>query len=118
MRPIWLGISLIVGTYSKSLPVSRATSQDANKTTTNGFVNTVYFINWGTSENDQYPESLPASQIMNILYAFADVRADGTVYTRNTFADLEKHFDGDSWEETGNNAYGCAKQTYCLEKKH
>ncbi|KAI2626907.1 glycoside hydrolase family 18 protein [Hypomontagnella submonticulosa] len=81
-----------------------------------GFQNTVYFTNWGIYGRNYQPAQLPASQINQVLYSFANLRADGTVYASDTYADLEKHYDGDSWNDPGVNAYGCVKQLYKLKK--
>jgi chitinase len=82
----------------------------------NGFVNSVYFTNWGTYARNFQPADLPANEISHVLYSFMNLRADGTVFSGDTYADLEKHYPGDSWEETGNNAYGCVKQLFQLKK--
>ncbi|KAM0549097.1 hypothetical protein ACHAPJ_009552 [Fusarium lateritium] len=83
-----------------------------------GYANSVYFANWDIYARNFQPQDLDASHISHVLYAFMNVTPDGTVYTGDSYSDLEKHYDGDAWDEEGVNAYGCVKQIYLLKKAH
>ncbi|KAJ4269737.1 Chitinase 4 [Fusarium torreyae] len=75
---------------------------------TGGYANSVYFANWDIYARNFQPQDLDATHISHVLYAFMNVKPDGTVCTGDSYSDLEKHYDGDSWVEEGVNAYGCS----------
>ncbi|KND90096.1 Endochitinase B1 [Tolypocladium ophioglossoides CBS 100239] len=80
--------------------------------------NVLYFTNWGVYGANYQPQMIPADQVTHVLYAFGDTAEDGTIKSSDTYSDLERHYDGDSWNDQGNNAYGCVKQLYIHKKKN
>ncbi|KII85595.1 carbohydrate-binding module family 5 protein [Plicaturopsis crispa FD-325 SS-3] len=81
-----------------------------------GKVQAAYFTNWGIYGANFQPQNITPSDLTHILYAFADVSAStGVISLTDSYADEQKHYDGDSWDEPGNNLYGCLKQMYLLK---
>ncbi|KAM5531156.1 hypothetical protein V8D89_015177 [Ganoderma adspersum] len=95
-------------------------TQSVHARATSGKVNAAYFTNWGIYSGYNFqPTDIVPAPLTHILYAFADVSADtGGVALTDSWADEQIHFAGDSWDDTGNNLYGCLKQLYLLKLAH
>ncbi|KZT03657.1 carbohydrate-binding module family 5 protein [Laetiporus sulphureus 93-53] len=92
------------------------TPQVVKKRSNDGYVQAAYFTNWGIYGANFQPSNITPSDLTHILYAFADVSPDtGNISLTDTYADEQKHFTGDSWNQPGNNLYGCLKQMYLFK---
>lgn len=58
-----------------------------------------YFVAWGVYARDYHVQDIPAEKITHINYAFANVSPDGRCVLGDPYADIDKFYDGDSWDE-------------------
>ncbi|KAF9042916.1 glycoside hydrolase superfamily [Panaeolus papilionaceus] len=93
-------------------------TQVINRRQSGGKVSFAYFTNWGIYGANFQPTDINSAPLTHILYSFADTDASsGTIKLTDSYADEQKRFAGDTWDEVGNNVYGCIKQLYLLKLK-
>uniref|UniRef100_A0A0P0BZ39 Endochitinase 1 n=1 Tax=Hypocrella siamensis TaxID=696354 RepID=A0A0P0BZ39_9HYPO len=80
--------------------------------------NVLYFTNWGIYGANYQPQDVPADKVTHLLYAFGDMKDDGTVVSSDPYADVQKRYDGDALFKRASDAYGVVNQLYGMKKKN
>lgn len=58
-----------------------------------------YFPAWAVYARDFHIDEIPAEHLTHINYAFANVSAEGLCVLGDAYADIDKFYPGDSWDE-------------------
>ncbi len=58
-----------------------------------------YFTAWGVYARDFHVEDLPADQLTHVNYAFANISASGECVLGDPYADTERTYEGDAWDD-------------------
>ena len=58
-----------------------------------------YFTSWSIYGRDYHVPDIPTDQITHINYAFANIDDSGVIILGDPYADIDRFYPGDSWED-------------------
>lgn len=76
-----------------------------------------YYPAWATYTRDYQVAEIPAAQLTHVNYAFANIENGGCVLG-DAWADVQKTFPGDNWDESSANQAGNFKQLRKLREQN
>lgn len=105
-------------TGSAPIETSTPSKPDPDVPSHAGYRTLAYFGDWDIYARKFFPQQVPAEKLTHLLYSFADIKDDGTVFFTDTWADTDIHYAGDSWSDSGKNVYGAVKQLLLLKARN
>lgn len=98
--------SLCIGVSAAPTSANSSVLEDLETRTVSGYRNAAYFVNWCVGilgdiwkeadhsraiyARNYQPQQLPASDLTHVIYAFANIQTDGTVYVSHNLS-FTKH---------------------------
>jgi chitinase len=58
-----------------------------------------YFVSWAVYDRDFHVVDIPAEKLTHINYAFANISDAGEIVLGDPYADIDKFYPGDSWDQ-------------------
>ena len=58
-----------------------------------------YFAAWSIYSRSFFVSDIPGDKITHINYAFANIGSDGRIALGDSWADTDKAFNGDTWDQ-------------------
>jgi chitinase len=58
-----------------------------------------YYAAWSIYSRSYFIMDIPGDKITHINYAFANIGSDGRIVLGDSWADVEKGFPGDTWDQ-------------------
>lgn len=74
-----------------------------------------YYTSWSIYGRDYHVPDIPADDITHINYAFANI-ANGEIVLGDHYADIDRYYEGDSWEP--GSLRGCFRRLQVLKEAH
>ncbi|MCB9594650.1 MAG: glycoside hydrolase family 18 protein [Sandaracinaceae bacterium] len=74
-----------------------------------------YFTAWGVYGRDFHVDDVDAARLTHINYAFANVSASGECVLGDPYADTERTYDGDAWDDP---LRGSFRRLQLLKERH
>lgn len=74
-----------------------------------------YYAAWSIYSRSYFVTDIPGDKITHINYAFANIGSDGRIALGDPWADVEKAFAGDAWDQP---LRGNFNQLIKLKQKH
>ncbi|KAI8969989.1 chitinase [Mycotypha africana] len=119
-------ILLTIGWYQQAIHHNDIPQKMLPPRPDDSYVIAGYFVNWGIYQRNFNVVDLKADKLSHILYAFANVNADGSILLGDAWADTdirftqEKTVDGvvDGWKEVDEDLHGNFKQLALLKQRN
>jgi chitinase len=105
------------GTSGADAGTQTDTGSGSSPVASGGGVVVGYYPAWATYQRDFQVSQIDAGKLTHINYAFANVEG-GRCVLGDAWADVQKTFSGDSWDESSANGAGNFKQLRQLKAAH